>query len=366
MSLAAARWRRPLAVVLGAALALALLAALALRVASGRLEAALREALGPRASVEAVSLGWRGVEVRGVRIRGAGRAWPAEDELRAERVQVVPALASLWSPGWHVARIEVEGGYVAVQRSRQGRVRVLPALLDERPGAARAGGAPAPPGPRVTIDRVALRDLRVDVYDASVAPGHGHRIRLEALQADLGPLVLPALDVAIEIDLRARLAGPQRQGTLALAGRVTPATKDAAVKATVRGVDLVALQPYLLKVNEGGVRRGVLDLDLQARVKDQRLNAPGRVTLAGLELAPAPGLLGTFAGVPRAAVLGAIERQGRIEVAFTLEGRLDDPAFSLNENLATRIAGGLAESLGVSVGGVVEGMGGVIKGLFGR
>ena len=49
-----------------------------------------------------------------------------------------------------------------------------------------------------------------------------------------------------------------------------------------------------------------------------------------------------------------------------LDGRLDDPAFSVNENFATRMASGLAETLGVSVGGVVEGVGGVIKGLLGR
>ena len=61
-----------------------------------------------------------------------------------------------------------------------------------------------------------------------------------------------------------------------------------------------------------------------------------------------------------------MSRDGRIEVAFTLEGRLDDPAFSLNENFATKLAGGLAETLGVSLGGVVEGVGNVIKGLFGR
>ena len=56
----------------------------------------------------------------------------------------------------------------------------------------------------------------------------------------------------------------------------------------------------------------------------------------------------------------------RIEVGFTLEGRLDDPAFSINDNLATKLAGGLAETLGVSLGGVVEGVGSVIKGLLGR
>jgi hypothetical protein len=53
-------------------------------------------------------------------------------------------------------------------------------------------------------------------------------------------------------------------------------------------------------------------------------------------------------------------------VAFTLEGRLDDPNFSLNESFALKVAGGLASALGVSLGGVVEGVGNVIKGLFGR
>jgi hypothetical protein len=361
-----AGWQRPVLVATAGVVGVALLAVLALRLAAGRLEAVLRDALGPRATVEAVTLGWQGVEVRGLRIRGAGRAWPADDELRADRLQVLPALASLWSPGWRIARIEVDGGFVAIQRSRQGRVRVLPALLEEPRGGPPGPAKHAPPGPPLTIDRVVLRDTTVDLWDASVAPGHGHRIRLDALRAELGPLELPALDAAVQIDLQARLAGPQRQGTLAIAGRFTPATKDAALKASARGVDLVALQPYLLKVNEGGVKRGALDLDLQARVQAQRLHAPGRVTLTGLELAPAPGPLGTFAGVPRAAVLAAMERNGRIEVAFTLEGRLDDPAFSLNESLATRIAGGLAESLGVSLGGVVEGVGSVIKGLFGR
>jgi hypothetical protein len=114
------------------------------------------------------------------------------------------------------------------------------------------------------------------------------------------------------------------------------------------------------------VRSGSLDLSLDAEVKAQRLNAPGTMTLKDLELSGAGGLLGTFAGVPRQALLAAMSRDGRIELAFTLEGRLDDPKFSLNELFAARFAVGLAEKLGVSLAGVVEGLGSVVKGLFGR
>ena len=143
------------------------------------------------------------------------------------------------------------------------------------------------------------------------------------------------------------------------------ATDDAELTLRFASVDLVALQPYLLKVAETGVRRGTLDLDMHATVQRNRLRAPGTLVLTNLELAT-EGALATFAGVPRKAVLSAMTDKGKLDVKFTLEGRLDDPSFSLNENLATKIASGLAESLGVSLSGVVKGLGNVVKGLFGR
>ncbi|TXC65282.1 DUF748 domain-containing protein [Piscinibacter aquaticus] len=332
----------------------------ALRLGASRLEAALHDALGPRASIGAVRIGLTGVQIDDLRIGAAPSGWPAADELVARRVHIRPSLASLWSHGWHIASIEVEDGYLSLLRTRQGKLRVLPALLEKPRGDPASGEAP-----RVRIADVALREVAIDFFDASVR-GPTHKLRFESLRADVGPLAMPAFDEPTAIDLAATLKGPQKSGHIAIDGTVTIATLDAKLKAAVRGVDLVALQPYLLKVNEAGVKRGTLDLTLDASVKAKRLHAPGRVTLTGLELASGSGVLATFGGVPRQAVLSAMEREGRIEVGFTLEGRLDDPAFSINDNLATKLAGGLAESLGVSLGGVVEGVGSVIKGLLGR
>ena len=117
---------------------------------------------------------------------------------------------------------------------------------------------------------------------------------------------------------------------------------------------------------EAGIKRGTLDLDVHATVDKNKLHAPGQLTLVGLELNSGSGMLSTFSGVPRQAVLAAMSKKGRIDVKFTLDGRLDDPSFSLNESLATRITSGLADSLGVSVSGVVKGVEGMVKGLFGR
>ena len=98
-------------------------------------------------------------------------------------------------------------------------------------------------------------------------------------------------------------------------------------------------------------------------MQKNQLKAPGKLTLSGLELNENT----LFAGIPQRALLSAMsKRDGRVEVHFTLAGRLDDPNFSLNENITTRVASALAQTLGVSMGGVVEGVGSVIKGLLGR
>jgi hypothetical protein len=336
---------------------------LAYRFALQRLHGALLEALGPRASVGAVDVGWNRIEVRGLRIKAARegtRRWPAEDELRADRVQLVPDLRSAFSGKWRVGRVVVDRPYLSLYRSRDGKLHVLPALLD-RPAAAPREGPQATAAPLVLIDRVELHDAEVDFYDASVRQP-AHRMRLDALQAEVRDLRLPALDEPLGLDIAAVFKGPQRDGRLKIAGTLTPATHDARLKADVSGVDLVALEPYLLKVAEGGVRRGTLDLKLDASVQNNKLKAPGTLTLRQVEL----GKSGHFAGIPQRAVLAAMSRDDRIEVQFTLAGRLDDPNFSLNEDFATRVTSALAEKLGVSVGGVVEGVGGVIKGLLGR
>jgi hypothetical protein len=209
--------------------------------------------------------------------------------------------------------------------------------------------------------------VSIEFYDASVTRGAPHRLRLTDLQAEIGPLALPALDERVTLKLSATVKGVQRDGDVQLSGHLTPSTRDAQLKLDAKGVDLVVLQPYLLKGGEAAVKSGSLDLSLNARVASQQLHAPGRVVLRGLELQSTGGnVLGTFAGVPRQAVLAALERDGRIELDFTLDGRVDNPRFSLNELFAARFAVGLAERLGVSLGGVVQGVGNVLKGLLGR
>ena len=362
---------------LAGATAILLAVAGAWQVALWQLRAAVLQTLGPGAQLAQLRVGLAGVEIDQLRIaaapanrRAGTAAWPAEDELRADQVRLVPDWRSLWSGPrhgqWRLQSLQVRGGYLSLQRGADGRIRLLPSLLSP-PSAGSAQGAPAAPDHRLLLGQLVLDGTVVELFDASVRRP-AHRLRLEGLQVQAGPLALPVALAAepTQLQLQAVLKGPRHDGQLSLQGQVHLGTQDAQLQARLQGVDMLALQPYLLKAGEGRIRGGRLDLQLDPQVQQQRLHAPGVLTLTGLDLAPGAGLGGLLAGVSRQAVLAALERDGRITLRFSLDGRLDDPGFSIQENLAQRVGGALAETVGVSLSGVVDGVGGLFKGLLGR
>lgn len=340
-------WLRRIAIaaVLIAAMSLAVFQ-LAVHLLRGQIESAL----GPRGQVARIEIGLDAVVLHDLRIsaeRGGAHAWPAADELRARRVEVVPQLRALLSSHVRIARITVEGAYLSMLRTRDGGLRVLPAML-ERPDRQEGADMPA-----LHVERIELRDGVLEFFDASVRRTP-HRLALEGANVDIGPLDLPALDGQTDLSADAVVKGPRQGGRVKVVGTFVPASREANLQATLRGVDLVAFQPYLIRAAETGVKRGTMDLDIRPVVSGMRLKAPGRLVLGDLELASG----NTFMGMPRSAVLALMkDRNGRISVDFVLEGQIDDPEFSLDESIATRVASSVAESLGVSLGGLVRGVG---------
>jgi hypothetical protein len=351
--------------------AIAIAAFAGLHFATRALKSQVEQALGPDSEVAEIVVNWTSIEARGVRIRGP-KGWPVEEALRAERIVVSPDLLGLFSARLHVPRIVVDQAYLSVLRTRDGKLRLLPGLL-EKPKADDASAGAAAPMPVFTIGTIELRHGMLDFYDATVRTP-AHRTRLEQLHAKVEKLHFPSLTGRTGIQLDGSVKGVQRDGRLSVGGWVELANKNSEIVTKLQGIDLVALQPYLIKASETGVRRGTLDMTLKSVVHDNRLRAPGSVTLTKLELAPSGGAFGTFMGVPRQAVVAALKnRKGQITLNFTLEGNLNDPKFSVNDSFAKHLGSAVAETLGISVegltrgvGGAAEGLGGVMKKLFGK
>ena len=324
------------------------------RVAVGILKVKVVEALGPGSEIRDMQLGWFTAQVDGLRIKGP-QGWPAADSLRAERVVIVPSLRSLLSNGIRISAITVVRPYISALRTRDGKLQVLPSLLKEP---APKGKTPSGlPGRAVGISRLTIEDGAAELFDGTVAQPP-LKIRLEKIQGTLRDIMVPGLKAKTRFDLVAVVKGVQRDGRGSLTGWAEMASKDSSVKTELRSVDLVAFQPYLSKAAEVRIQRGTLDLDLQSDVKNNHLQAPGKVVISDLEFASATGAKDTFMGVPRSAVVNFLKnRDNRIDLNFTIEGDINNPQFILREALATRLASNMAELFGVSIRGVAEGVG---------
>ncbi|MEC5398805.1 DUF748 domain-containing protein [Uliginosibacterium sp. H1] len=313
------------------------------------LRAQIVAALGQTGEVGEIRVGLARIEIDGLRIRASQRGWPTQDELHAARVFVTPDLRSLLGGRIVVSRIEIEDAALTVLRNRAG-MQIVPALLDKpkQPAAGKPAGpdAPAGSGPQVRIGHIALRDSRVDFYDATLG-GKAQHIPLDELALDLTDLVLPAFDARSQLDVRARVGG---QGRLALDGWLVAGTLDSDLQLKLTDTPLKLVGPYLFRKPYGDVKAGTLALDVRSRIDKRRLHAPGHMQLSGLELGGVAGFTREAAAVfARSRGLDA-DTKRPVALDFTVQGNLDDSRFSLNEAIYGQAGKALVQLVGLGGG----------------
>ena len=367
------RWQ---VVVLIVIVVLGIAVAAGYRMGARLLQGKIVAALGPGSGLTQLKVNWFSVELLGLSI-AAPKGWPAERTLEAERVTIVPDLRSLVTDRIHISSIVIEKPYLSMLRT-PGKLTMVPSLTEARDKKDQESAAAR----TVMISTIELKDGTVELYDATVSRPP-LRTRMERIEAEIRNVTVPASGKT-RFELAGIVKGFKRDGRAKLSGWVGPAARDSSSRIALAEVDLVAFQPYLVKKNEARVTRGTLDLNLDSEVRNNHLDGKGRVILRDLEFAPSRAILDTFMGLPRNAVIGFLkDNNNAIDVAFTLKGDTNNPNFSLNENLSTRIATAMAGQLGVDIksvaetigtlgrkgmegaGSLVEGVGSTIKGLFG-
>jgi hypothetical protein len=366
----ATRTHRWIIIICGSLAVLLVAAFAAFQFAIHALKGHVEKALGPQGEVKEIRVGLGAVEILGLRIKAPAdnerskkqSPWPAADPLRAERIVITPSLMDLLTTRITLQSIRIEDAYISMLRTKDGGVEILPGLINnphtEAPGTQKPEHAPGTP---VTIRKIELVNGIIDFYDASLKTPP-HKVRVEQINAGIDKLRLPGLDGFSTVNLTGLLKGIRQDGKIYLSGTIEFASREAGFSTRLRGVDLIALQPYLIKKGESGIRRGTLDLDLTTSVRQGKLRAPGILTIKDLELTSSGGMV---MGLPRSTAIAMMKnRDGTIPLKFTLEGDINDPRFSLNENLTTRIGASFAKSLGVSFEGLARGVGVLGSGSF--
>lgn len=328
------------------------------------------EALGKTGEVGEIRLGLARVEIHGLRIRASQPGWPTPAELRAGRVLVTPDLRSLLGGDIVISRIDIEDAALTVLRTRNG-LQILPALLNKpKPTQEKRGvEADSGGGVRVRIGHLALRDSRVDFFDATLG-GKAHHIPLEALSLDLGELDLPMLNARSALAVAARVGG---QGKLRLEGWLVASSVDCELRLTLADTPVKLVEPYLFRKPYGDVQAGTLALDVRSKVEKRRLSAPGHLQLNGLELGDAVGLTREAAALfARSKGLDADTRRP-VALDFRLQGSLDDKRFSLNDAIYAQAGKAVIQLVGLggneqgkAAGDAVNQIGSAVGKLFGR
>ena len=339
-------------------------------------------ALGPGSSIAELKVNWFSLDVLGVTI-AAPKDWPTGRTFRAARVRIIPSLRTLLTDQIHISSIVFEEPYVSVMRT-SGKWVIFPGLTETREGKKNAEASRANSSPRaVTISKIELQDGVVELFDATVSRPP-LKTRLERVGAVIRNVTAPSLQTRTHIESAAIVKGIRRDGRARVSGWVGPNRGDSSSQITLDAVDLVSLQPYLVKIGEAQVKKGTLDLRLNSDMRASRLDGKGKIIIRDLEFAPSRGYLETFMGIPRSALINFLKNnENAIDVDFVLTGDTSNPSFSINEAIATRVAMGMAAELGVSIrglaedfgtlgrrgvegaAGVAEGVGSVIRGLFG-
>lgn len=338
--------------------------------------------LGPGSSIASFKVNWFSLDLFGVTIE-APQDWPTARAFRAERITIVPSLGTLLTDQIHISSIVFEEPYLAVLRRREKMV-IVPGLTETAAGKKRIENRSGHASRRtVTISKITMRQGVIELFDATVSRPP-LKTRMERVDGVIRDIVVPWLETKTHFELAGIVKGMRRDGRAKAAGWVGPARRDSSSQITLDAVDLVSLQPYLVKMGEGQLRKGILDVRINSEVRANRLNGKGKIIIRDLEFAPSRSYFETFMGVPRSAVISFLKNhQNAIDVDFILTGDISNPSFSINEAIATRLAMGLAAELGVSirslaegfgalgrrsvegVAGVVEGAGAVLKGLLG-
>ena len=346
------RWQ---VIVIAVAVILAVAVVVGYRIGVRLLQDRVIDALGPNSRLSELKVNWFSIELLGLSI-DAPKGWPAARTFEADRVIIVPDLRTIFTDKIRISSIVVEKPYLSMLRN-PGKLVMVPSLTEPAKNQTNGSSSQDSASTRaVMISTITLKDGRLDLYDATVSRPP-LKTRIEEIQAVIEDVAAPAAEKT-RFDLTGIVKGVKRDGLAKIRGWVGPGARDSSSRVGLQAVDLVALQPYLVKNNETKISNGTLDLILASEVRNNKLDGKGKIILQDLEFAPARGYFDTFMGLPRNAVISFLkDNNNAIDVDFTLKGNTSNPNFSLNESLSTRIATAMAGQLGVNIRNVAEGLG---------
>lgn len=330
-------------VVLIVALAVVVGAAVGWRAALNRIKNEVANYLGGGTEIGEIEVTMKSVVLHDLRIPG-GEGWPAENQLTTDRIEIFPNVKQLLKGKIEVGTIIVDEAYISVVRTKSGRLRIVPTVLE----------APPPDIPPIKMKLVQVRKSKGEVFDYSVEGKKPAKMYLHAVYADTRELVYPDYNTKTFLTTRGVVDGKQTDGHFEIDGWLVPSTYACDLQVELDGIDLVALEPWMRASGDAKIEKGTFDLNMHAVVKKKVLTADGTAALVNVELERGSRKQKLY-GVPAVALIKFMQNHnGRINLTFAVEENIDDPDFKVHAVIARALRATIQKNIGIDVAAPIE------------
>ena len=303
----------------------------------------LRQFLGRGFSAESISLSIGGVRAGNIRlVRADNRlAFSAKNlEMRAN-------LLGLLKQEKVISDLILDSPILMLEIDSKGEV-VFP-LPSKARNPAKAGSdkkSPDKAATAVLIKHFEIEDGTLDYLDRK-GPGGPVRVELKEMDAALRNVSIPSDDRVSHYRLNAAVSGRAKKGSISSAGDVNLKTKDTKAQFAIRDIDLTLLRPYFEKSGDVEVTNGLLSLDADITIRNNKISSTGKITIKELLFRQSGG---RFLGFPLLAVMKLLkDGNNQIMLDFTIEGDLNNPKFRITESLVRKLSLSLAKNLGMPI-----------------
>jgi hypothetical protein len=326
-------------IVTGAAVLLISIAiAILIKNANRIIKHELESFLGKDFSVQRIDLHWGKVEAFDISFRN-----PAGQEVfKTDHLTLEADFIGLLKKQYILSTVSLKKPYLLLEKNPKGN------LMNpfQKKGPSEEKEKPMPP---IFFKKIDVTNGSLDYLDKTIS-SKGVLTKLRNVEFDFKELTFPLKDNFSVYALSASIPGKQNTGALRSNGKINLLNKDMDGKVEIKELDITEFKPYYQKKGDVNVTKGTLDMNMDVKIRSDKINAPGKAVLKELEFERGSGIGNKFLNLPLSAVVSFLKNNNNeIVVNFVVEGDLNNPKFNLRESLMNKISIEMAEKLGLSI-----------------
>ena len=253
--------------------------------------------------------------------------------LKWDAVQVRGVEAGYGPTAVGVKSVDIRGAGIDLVISENGALSLLEVkkrlAASASPAPAPASGNPIP----IRVDSITLANCSGALTDHRLHPAY--TVAIDRIQGTVKGISSSTKDPA-RIEIGAALRGG---GTVTLKGAIDPFQIGRAtdLKLGVHRVEIPPLSPMSVHYLGYPITKGRSDVGLDYKIKDQHLKGSNRIATQDLTLGDKVSGQGKVNLPIKLGVSLLTDKDGRITLEFPVEGRLDDPEFTVDKAIGSAI-----------------------------